>query len=121
MDDRQLTRALASLGQPTRFAIFRCLVAEGWARGGMHAGEVARATGRSHGMTAVHLKELERAGLVLSANNGHATFFQPDVPALADLAASLGAALGLGLAEDCAPPADTAVAGSPRQGAGAPA
>ncbi len=75
MNDRQLTLGLAALAQPTRLRIMRELVAGGHPVGGLHAGEVARLVGRTHSGTATHLKELERAGLLGAANNGHATFF----------------------------------------------
>lgn len=106
MNDRQLTLGLAALGQPRRMRIMRELVAGGHPVGGLHAGEVARIVGRTHSGTAMHLKELERAGLVGSANNGHATFFQPDGAALRDFVDALEAALGLRAgAAPAAPPA----------------
>lgn len=103
MTDHRLALALAALAQPTRFRIMRELLACGRV-GGLHAGEVAERVGRGHSGTAVHLKELERAGLALSADNGHAIFFQPDAAGLGgfvdDLRASLGdgAAIGRGRA-----------------------
>ncbi len=94
MTDRQLTLALSALAQPTRFRIMRELVAA-IPRGGLSAGEAAEAIGKGDSGTAVHLKELERAGLVLSAHNGHAVFYRPEPATMRAFVDGLGGALGL--------------------------
>lgn len=61
-------RVFSALGNDTRLAIFRALIAAG--PEGMAAGEVAAAIGRLQQTTSGALEVLERAGLISGARQG---------------------------------------------------
>lgn len=68
MEDHEAIRALQALAQDHRLVIFRLLVRQG--PDGLAAGEIARAVGISATSTSFHLKELDRAGLVVAQRDG---------------------------------------------------
>ncbi|MGD9867507.1 MAG: ArsR/SmtB family transcription factor [Hyphomicrobiales bacterium] len=68
MEHSQAVTALSALAQEHRLAVFRLLVSEG--PGGLAAGEIATRLGLSPAALSFHLKELDRAGLVISARDG---------------------------------------------------
>lgn len=91
MNDRQLTLVLSTLAQPNRLRLMREVVAAK-ARGGLSTGEVA---GKNSSGTTLHLRELERAGLVGSDRCGHAICYQASPAALRDVVRALEEAIGL--------------------------
>ncbi len=68
MDQDKAIRALAALAQEHRLAIFKLLVRHG--PSGLSAGEIGEAVGISASNLSFHLKELDRAGLVLPTRQG---------------------------------------------------
>jgi DNA-binding transcriptional ArsR family regulator len=68
MDTRSAVTALAALAHEQRLGIFRLLVREG--PNGLPASEIAEAIGASPTGASFHLKELDRAGLVLATRDG---------------------------------------------------
>lgn len=75
--------ALAALAQETRLKIYRLLVQAGPL--GEPAGKIAAALGLAPATLSFHLKELERAGLILSRREGRQIFYAPDFSAMSDL------------------------------------
>ncbi|MDX2264743.1 MAG: metalloregulator ArsR/SmtB family transcription factor [Hyphomicrobiales bacterium] len=68
METNSAVRALAALAQDHRLAIFRRLAVQG--PSGMAAGDIAKAVGISPTSVSFHLKELDRAGLVVATRQG---------------------------------------------------
>jgi DNA-binding transcriptional ArsR family regulator len=68
MNERTVVTALSALAHLHRLRIFRLLVQEG--PSGLTAGEIARRIGIGATSLSFHLKELDRAGLVVSARAG---------------------------------------------------
>ncbi len=64
MESKQAIEALAALAQETRLNVFRMLVQAG--PNGLAAGEIARRLEVPPATLSFHLRELERAGLLLS-------------------------------------------------------
>lgn len=62
MEEQEVIRALAALGQPQRLKIFRALVVGG--KGGRTPGMLAEALGIPAATLSFHLKELVASGLV---------------------------------------------------------
>ena len=63
MNSKEAVVTLAALAHPQRLAIFRLLVREG--PSGLPAGEIAEAVGAAPTAASFHLKELDRAGLLI--------------------------------------------------------
>lgn len=68
MDDTKAVQALAALASQHRLRIFRTLVAVGPT--GLRAGELARLLGIGATSLSFHLKELDRAGLLVATRQG---------------------------------------------------
>jgi len=68
MDDHDALLALAALANEHRLKVFRLLVRVG--PGGLPAGEIASKVGVSPTALSFHLKELDRAGLIVPARDG---------------------------------------------------
>lgn len=68
MDTRSAVQALVALGSNHRLQIFRTLVRAG--PNGMRAGEIAEHLGLGATSLSFHLKELDRAGLLVAARHG---------------------------------------------------
>ncbi len=67
MNSTKVLTALSALAQETRLAIFRLLVSTGEA--GLAAGEIAHRLGVAAPTLSFHLKELQHAGLLVSARH----------------------------------------------------
>jgi DNA-binding transcriptional ArsR family regulator len=75
--------ALASLGQPTRLAIFQLLMrAEPQ---GLAAGTIAEKVGSPHNTLSSHLSILARSGLVRGARDGRSIIYRANVDAIRTL------------------------------------
>lgn len=68
MDHSSAVIALAALAHAHRLAVFRLLVVRG--PSGALAGEIAREVGMGATAASFHLKELDRAGLVIATRQG---------------------------------------------------
>ena len=75
--------ALAALGQPTRLAIFRLLIAA--EPQGLPAGDIAQKIGCPHNTLSSHLSVLARSGLVRGARDGRSIIYRADVDAIRSL------------------------------------
>lgn len=80
-------QSLVALAQETRLAVFRLLVEAG--PGGMNAGAIAEAVGVPAATLSFHLKELSRAGLVVSRQESRFVFYSANFSAMDDLIAYL--------------------------------
>ncbi|WP_028008223.1 ArsR/SmtB family transcription factor [Solimonas flava] len=91
---------LAALAQESRLAIFRCLVQEG--PDGLCAGDIATRLKLTPATLSFHLKELSRAGLLKSRQEGRFIYYAPDFKAMNALLGYLtenccgGASCGVG-------------------------
>lgn len=72
----QAVIALAALAQETRLALFRLLVQQGTE--GLSAGEIADRLRVPNATLSFHLKELLRAGLITSKQQGRFVFYAPN-------------------------------------------
>ncbi|WP_119167701.1 ArsR/SmtB family transcription factor [Algihabitans albus] len=73
MKNKDAIEALAALAQETRLKVFRLLVQAG--PEGRPAGEIAQAVGVPPATLSFHLRELERAGLLLSRRESRQIFY----------------------------------------------
>lgn len=80
-------QSLVALAQETRLAVFRLLVEAG--PEGMNAGAIAEAVGVPAATLSFHLKELSRAGLVVSRQESRFVFYSANFSAMDDLIAYL--------------------------------
>jgi len=87
MDDRTAVQALAALGNDHRLRIFRTLVQAG--PSGMRAGELAKQVGISSTNLSFHLKELDRAGLLVSTRQGRNIVYAVHIDGIRELLAFL--------------------------------
>lgn len=71
---------LAALAQETRLAIFRLLVQKG--PDGLCAGDIAAKLDLAPATLSFHLKELSRAGLLTSRQEGRFIYYAPDFKAM---------------------------------------
>ena len=91
MDSPQAVAALAALAQESRLAIFRLLVEAGPT--GLSVGEIGACVQAAPATLSFHLKELFRAGLVASRQEGRFIFYSANY-------ASMNGLLGF-LTENC--------------------
>lgn len=96
--------ALAALGQDTRLDVFRLLVRTG--AEGIPAGEVASRLGAVQNTMSVHLKVLDRAGLVRAERDGRTVRYSADMTGFRDLLAYLMEDCCNGSPELCRPVID---------------
>ena len=76
--------ALKALAHDTRLRAFRCLVQAG--PDGLCVAELANRLGsEANGSFSFHLKELHRAGLTRSRQDGRFIYYSADYPAMNDL------------------------------------
>jgi ArsR family transcriptional regulator len=101
MDERQAISGFAALAQETRLRAVRLLVRAG--REGVPAGEVAEEMGVSPSNISFHLKELERAGLIVARREARQIFYAADYDGLSGLIRFLMEDCCQGRAEVCAP------------------
>lgn len=80
MEKTAALAALAGLAQETRLDIFRLLVEQGPA--GLSAGAIAERLAIAAPTLSFHLKELSRAGLVTSRQEGRFVFYAPNFPSV---------------------------------------
>jgi DNA-binding transcriptional ArsR family regulator len=87
MENQRAVNLLAALAQETRLGVFRLLVERG--PGGLAAGKIADALDIVPATLTFHLKELERAGLVASRQEGRFVYYAANFAAMNDLIAFL--------------------------------
>ena len=87
METSNVIGALAALAQETRLSVYRLLVEH--APDGLPAGQVAERLGIPPPSLSFHLKELSRAGLVLSRQDGRFVWYRADLDAMNGLVAYL--------------------------------
>ena len=104
MDERQALSAFSALGQEHRLRIVRALVTAG--PEGLAAGVLAEAVGVAATNLSFHLKELARAGLVLSRREGRSIRYRADFSGLSDLIGFLMRDCCQGRPEVCVPALD---------------
>ncbi|NGY05152.1 ArsR/SmtB family transcription factor [Solimonas terrae] len=80
MKSKSAVEKLAALAQESRLAIFRALVQEGPA--GLCAGDIGARLGVVPATLSFHLKELSRAGLLKSRQEGRFVYYAPDFKAM---------------------------------------
>ncbi len=73
MQNKHAIEALSALAQETRLGVFRLLVQAG--PNGLAAGEIARALEVPPATLSFHLRELERAGLLLGRRQSRQIFY----------------------------------------------
>jgi ArsR family transcriptional regulator, arsenate/arsenite/antimonite-responsive transcriptional repressor len=101
MDERQALFCFAALAQETRLRIIRLLVKAG--RDGLPAGAVAEAMGVSPSNVSFHLKELERAGMIVPRRDARQIFYAADYEGLSSIIRFLMEDCCAGRSEVCAP------------------
>lgn len=101
MEESKAIAALGALAQETRLKIYRLLVRAGPL--GESAGKIADTLGLAPATLSFHLKELERAGLILSRREGRQIFYAPDFPAMTGLLDFLMEDCCQGRSEICRP------------------
>ena len=87
MKSTDAVTALAALAQDTRLGVFRLLVQQG--PSGLAAGEIAGQLGIAPATLSFHFKELARAGLVSSRQDGRFVFYAANFGAMNALLAYL--------------------------------
>lgn len=83
MDSPLAVRALSALANASRLALFRLLVIAG--PRGMAAGDIAQALGHSPSSLSFHLKDLSRAELVQSRQDGRFVFYFANFETMRDV------------------------------------
>jgi arsenate reductase len=97
LDDAAL--AFAALGQPTRLALLRCLLAAG--PSGLPAGEVGTRIGVAPSSLSFHLRALEQAGLIAATRQGRSLVYAPRILNLRGLLGFLAEACCGGQPDRC--------------------
>lgn len=87
METITAVNSLAALAQETRLRVFRLLVEAG--PDGLNAGVIAGAMGTPAATLSFHLKEMLRAGLLVSRQEGRFIFYSANFQAIDDLIAYL--------------------------------
>ena len=83
METSNVIEALAALAQETRLAVYRLLVEH--APEGLPAGQIAERLGLPPPSLSFHLKELSRAGLIASRQEGRFVWYRADLDAMTGL------------------------------------
>jgi DNA-binding transcriptional ArsR family regulator len=114
MDERQALGAFGALSQETRLQIIRMLVVSG--PGGMAAGAIAERAEVSPSNVSFHLKELERAGLIVAQRASRSIVYSANYDGLGGLVRFLMEDCCGGHPEICAPAAAVAACCAPGNG-----
>ncbi|MBP6547046.1 MAG: helix-turn-helix transcriptional regulator [Phenylobacterium sp.] len=101
MESMTAITRLSALAQDSRLAVFRLLVKAG--RGGMAAGEVARALDIPANTLSAQFSVLAHAGLVTSRRDGRSIIYAADYDRMSELLVYLMEDCCQGRAEVCAP------------------
>ncbi len=104
METSNVIGALAALAQETRLAVYRLLVEH--APEGLPAGQIAERLGIPPPSLSFHLKELSRAGLIASRQEGRFVWYRADLDAMTGLVGYLTENCcrgGTACAPECAP------------------
>ena len=101
MDQRQALAAFGAISQETRLRILRMLVRAGPA--GVAAGAIGDAVEVSPSNVSFHLKELERAGLIVVRREARSMIYSAEYTALRELIRFLMEDCCAGLPEICEP------------------
>ena len=99
MEQQDAVKALAALAHEARLSVFRLLVKCG--PSGMAAGDIAKAVGIGATALSFHLKELDRAGLVMSWRVGRFVRYAVRVEGMRALLAYLSEDCCQGMPELC--------------------
>jgi DNA-binding transcriptional ArsR family regulator len=83
MKEKDAITALAALAQPTRLSIFRLLVTAG--PEGLTVGVIQEKLDLAGATLSFHLKELTRAGLVTSRQEGRFVYYAPEIEHMNEL------------------------------------
>ena len=89
MEYMSAIRALAALGQETRWAIYRMLVPQGPA--GLPAGRIGKALTLAPATLSFHLRGLSHAGLVRASQDGRFLYYRAEPMAMKELLEYLAA------------------------------
>ena len=87
MEIKNAVESLVALAQETRLVVFRLLIQAG--SEGMNPGAISESVGVVPATLSFHLKELSRAGLVVSHQQGRFIFYSANFEAMDDLIAYL--------------------------------
>ena len=98
METNQVVTALAALAQPTRLSVYRMLVQQG--PSGLAAGEIASNLDIAPATLSFHLKELSRADLVATRQQGRFIYYAANYERMNELLDFLTANC---CAADCGP------------------
>ncbi len=102
MNHSDAVTQLAALAQESRLSLYRLLVQAG--SGGLPAGQIAERLGLPPSTLSFHLKELLRADLIQSRQEGRHIYYRADYAAMTALIAFLTENC-CGSSETCYPPA----------------
>ncbi|MEO8629339.1 MAG: metalloregulator ArsR/SmtB family transcription factor [Betaproteobacteria bacterium] len=99
METKTAVAALAALAQETRLSIFRVLIQVG--PEGVPAGRIGEQLEVPPATLSFHLKELSRAGLVSSRQDGRFIYYTADFECMAALMSFLTQNCCQGMPQDC--------------------
>lgn len=109
METKSAVVALAALAQETRLSIFRMLVEAG--PQGLAAGHISEALAVPPANLSFHLKELARAGLTSSRQDGRFIYYSTDFALMAALMSFLTKNCCQGMPQECLTVVETALGG----------
>src|SRR5829696_1730852 len=118
METKDAVTGLAALAHETRLSVFRLLVAAG--PSGLAAGLIGEKLEVPPATLSFHLKELNRAGLVTSRQDGRFIYYATDFERMAALMTFLTQNCCQGMPEECLSVVETALGrccapGAPRR------
>lgn len=107
METKAAVEALAALAQETRLSIFRLLVVAG--PEGLAAGRIGEALEVPAATLSFHLKELSRASLIASRQDGRFIYYSADFEHMAALMSFLTQNCCNGMPQECLTVVETAL------------
>ena|SRR5688572_3181283 len=107
METKTAVESLAALAQETRLSVFRLLVEAG--PEGLPAGYIAERLAVAGATLSFHLKELSRAGLVTSRQEGRFIYYAANFEQMAALMSFLTQNCCKGMPQDCLSVMETAL------------